>query len=278
MENRILIVDDEVDFVRSLQGMLETKSFHVLTACNRAQAELLAKLHKPDLAIIGTIIPRGDAFLLHLWLRQTPGLSDAPILVIDARPEEELTRGWRRDEGMRCEAEDYLTKPVEPAALMPRIEKLLDRATRKIRVLVVDDHAVVREGIRAMLSLQRDIQVVGDANNGKEAVEKAIELCPDVVLMDIVMPIMDGLEATRRIGKECPHARVLILTQYDDEKNVRDSAQAGAMGFILKTALSSRLLNGIRSLSQGKRFIENHADEYHSARLGTAPVKTNAAL
>ena len=276
MENRILITDDEYDFVRSLQRVLEAKSYQVSMACNRSQAEILAKSHKPGLVIIGTMMPRGDAFLLHLWFRQTPRFSEVPIIVINARPEDELTRGWRRDEGMRCEADDYLNKPIEPAALIPRIEKLLDRESTKIRVLVVDDHAVVREGIRAMLSLQRDIQVVGEAVNGKEAVEKTIDLCPDVVLMDIVMPIMDGLEATRRIGKKCPHARVLILTQYDDEKNVQASARSGAMGFILKTALSSRLLDGIRSLSQGKRFIENHAGEYHSARLGTTPVKTNA--
>jgi DNA-binding NarL/FixJ family response regulator len=263
MENRILIADDEFDFVRSLQRVLEAKHYQVVTACNRSQAEMLAKIHKPDLAIIGTMKPRGDAFLLHQWLRQTPDLNIS-ILIIDARPEDELTRGWRRDEGMRCDAEDFLTKPVEPSALVQRVEKLLDRETRKIRVLIADDHAVIREGIRAMLSLQKDMKVVGDAVDGKEAVAKTVKLCPDVVLMDIVMPVMDGLEATRRISKECPQAKVLILTQYDDEKNIKASAQAGAMGFILKTAVSSRLLDGIRSLSRGKRFIENHPPEYSS--------------
>jgi len=144
---------------------------------------------------------------------------------------------------------------VDPAALLPRIEKLLDRVTRRIRVLVADDHAMVRDGIRAVLALQRDMQVVGDAVNGREALEKTIELSPDVVLMDIVMPIMNGLEATRQICRECPQARVLMLTQYDDEENVLASNQVGALGFIPKTAVSSQLLTGIRSVNRGRRFM-----------------------
>ncbi len=250
----ILIVDNEIDFSQALEAALAAKSYQVVAADNRSRAEAVASVQRPDMVILGTIMPRGDAFLFHQWLKQTPRLSDLPVLVINACPEKELLCGWRREEGMRCDADDFLAKPVEPAALLPRIEKLLDRVTARIRVLVADDHAMVRDGIRAVLSLQRDIQVVGEAVNGRDALDKASQLSPDVVLMDIVMPVMNGLDAARQICKECPLARVLMLTQYDDEENVLASRQAGALGFIPKTAVSSQLLAGIRSVNQGKRF------------------------
>lgn len=261
MENNpiILIVDDEPDFAQALQATLEAKSYQVVTASNRSQAEAVARDQRPDLVVLGTIMPRGDAFLFHQWLKQTSQFSDMPILVINARREEELLKGWRRDEGMQCEADDFLAKPIEPATLVPRIEKLLDKVTRRIRVLVADDHTMVRDGIRAVLALQRDIQVVGDAVNGREALEKTVELSPDVVLMDIVMPMMNGLDATKQICMQCPQAKVLMLTQYDDEENVLASSQVGALGFIPKTAASSLLLTGIRSVSQGKQFMHSGA-------------------
>jgi CheY-like chemotaxis protein len=106
-------------------------------------------------------MPRGDAFLFHLWLKQTLGFSNLPIMVINAPPEKQVIKGWRMEEGMQCDAEDFLAKPVEPVALIPRIQRLLDKATRKIRVLIVDDHAVVRDGIRAVLDLQRDMKRSG---------------------------------------------------------------------------------------------------------------------
>jgi len=117
---------------------------------------------------------------------------------------------------------------------------------------------MVRDGIRAVLDLQRDMQVVGEAINGRDALEKTIELSPDVVLMDIVMPVMNGLDATKHLCKEC-QAKVLMLTQYDDEENILASSQAGALGFIPKTAVSSQLLAGIRSVNQGKRFVHTVA-------------------
>lgn len=208
--------------------------------------------------ILGTIMPRGDAFLFHKWMKQTLGFSNLPVMVINAPPEKQLIKGWRMDEGMQCDAEDFLAKPVEPAALIPRIQKLLDRATKKIRVLIVDDHAVVRDGVRSVLTLQRDMQVIGEAINGKEAIEKTAELLPDVVVMDIVMPIMNGLEAAKVICKNYKSAKVLMLTQYDDEENVLASRKIGAMGFIPKAAASSRLLTGIRSVARGDQsWIES---------------------
>lgn len=256
---RILIVDEEADFTQALQTVLTAKSYEVVITSHRQEAEAVAIARTPDMVVLGTIVPRGDAFLFHQWLKQTSRFSDVPILVINARREEGLVRGWRREEGMQCDADGFLTKPVDPAALLPRIEKLLDRVTKRIRVLVADDHAMVRDGIRAVLALQRDMQVVGDAVNGREALEKTIELSPDVVLMDIVMPIMNGLEAARQICRECPQARVLMLTQYDDEENVLASNQVGALGFIPKTAVSSQLLTGIRSVNRGRRFMHTVA-------------------
>jgi len=254
-KGRILIVDNEPDFVLALQTTLEASSYQVVAASNRNQAEAVARRQRPDLVVLGTIMPRGDAFLLHQWLKKTPWFSDVPILVINAPPEKQLICGWRREEGMQCDADLFLAKPIEPAAIVPWIEKLLDKATKKIRVLVADDHTVVRDGIRAVLTLQRDLEVVGEAVNGRDALEKTIQLLPDVVLMDIVMPVMNGLDATRQICKECQQVKVLILSQYDDEENILASTQAGALGFIPKTAVSSQLLDGIRTVSQGKRFM-----------------------
>jgi len=126
---------------------------------------------------------------------------------------------------------------------------------QKVRVLVVDDHTIVRDGICALLGLAGDIEVVGEAANGMEALEMVRKLMPDVVLMDIAMPIMGGLEATRRIRKEFPRTRVLALTQYDDREYVFPVIEAGAYGFISKTAASSELASGIRSVYRGDSFL-----------------------
>ncbi len=126
---------------------------------------------------------------------------------------------------------------------------------QKIRVLIVDDHTIVRDGISALLGLAGDIEVVGEAANGSEAIKMVKELQPNVVLMDISMPIMDGLEATRRICKEFPRTKVLVLTQYDDKEYVFPVIEAGASGFISKVAASSELTSGIRSVYQGDSYL-----------------------
>lgn len=126
---------------------------------------------------------------------------------------------------------------------------------QRIRVLVVDDHTIVRDGICALLALDGDIEVVGEAANGIEALKMVKELQPNVVLMDIAMPIMDGLEATRRICKEFPRTRVLILTQYDEKEYVLPVIEAGASGFISKVAASSELASGIRSVFWGDSYL-----------------------
>jgi DNA-binding NarL/FixJ family response regulator len=126
---------------------------------------------------------------------------------------------------------------------------------QKIRVLVVDDHTIVRDGICALLGLAGDMEVVGEAANGREALEMVRKLMPDVVLMDMAMPVMGGLEATRRVHKEFPKVKVLALTQYDDKAYVFPVIEAGASGFISKTAASSELASGIRSVHRGDSFL-----------------------
>jgi len=125
----------------------------------------------------------------------------------------------------------------------------------KIRVLVVDDHTIVRDGICALLALTGDMEIVGEAANGEEALDKVGELMPDVVLMDINMPVMGGLEATRRIHDEFPSIKVLALTQYDDKEYVFPIIEAGASGFISKTSASSDLGLAVRSVFQGDSFL-----------------------
>ena len=126
---------------------------------------------------------------------------------------------------------------------------------QKIRVLVVDDHTIVRDGICALLALAGDIEVVGEAINGNEALNKVRELSPDVVLMDIAMPIFGGLEATRRISKDFPRTKVIVLTQYDDKEYFFPVIESGASGFISKAAASSELTAGIRSVYRGDSYL-----------------------
>jgi DNA-binding NarL/FixJ family response regulator len=125
----------------------------------------------------------------------------------------------------------------------------------KIKVLVADDHTILRDGICALLALAEDMEVVGEASNGSEALEMVGKVNPDVVLMDIAMPIMNGLEAMLRLHKEFPRTRVLVLTQYDDREYVLPAIQAGALGFISKIAASSELISGIRSVYRGDSFL-----------------------
>src|SRR4030043_2052754 len=126
---------------------------------------------------------------------------------------------------------------------------------QKIKVLVVDDHTIIRDGICALLALAGDIEVVGEATNGSEAISKVGELNPDVVIMDIAMPVMGGLEATRRISKEFPKTKVLVLTQHDDKEYVFPVIESGASGFISKAAASSELVSGIRAVYRGDSYL-----------------------
>jgi len=130
---------------------------------------------------------------------------------------------------------------------------------KKIRVLIVDDHTLVRDGIRSLLALTADLEIVGEAANGREALEKVRRFMPDIVLMDLAMPIMSGLEATRRIRREFPATKVLALTQYDDSEYVIPIIEAGARGFVTKMSSSSELASAIQAVHKGDSFLSPSA-------------------
>lgn len=125
-----------------------------------------------------------------------------------------------------------------------------------IRVVLADDHSVVRKGVREFLEEEPDIDVVGEAGDGLQAVELAVELQPDVMVMDIKMPDLSGVDATRRIRKEAPKVRILALTAYDDDPYIFGLLEAGASGYVLKTAESRELIRAIRTVAAGQSALD----------------------
>ena len=126
---------------------------------------------------------------------------------------------------------------------------------KKIGVLLADDHAVVRQGLRALLEAEGDIVVVGEAENGRKAVSHAKKILPDVVVMDVAMPGMNGVEATRQIVRNIPSAKVLVLTSYGDEGYVAQLLEAGATGYLVKQTAAADLLKAIREVHHGNAFF-----------------------
>lgn len=126
----------------------------------------------------------------------------------------------------------------------------------KIRVLFVDDHEMVRIGVSAYLSSQSDIEVVGEASDGKEGVEKALELRPDIILMDLVMKEMDGIQATKNIIEQWPEAKIIIVTSFLDDEKVYPALEAGATSYMLKTSKASEIADAVRSTFHGQSVLE----------------------
>jgi DNA-binding NarL/FixJ family response regulator len=120
-----------------------------------------------------------------------------------------------------------------------------------IRLLLVDDQGIIREGLRSLLETKADLTIVGEAENGKAAVELALSLNPDVVLMDVRMPIMDGVAATRALTEQAPHIKVLVLTTFDDDEYVTKALRCGAKGYLLKDTPSAELADAIRTIYRG---------------------------
>src|SRR5512141_2807399 len=127
--------------------------------------------------------------------------------------------------------------------------------TKPIRILTVDDHPLLREGIAVLVASQADMKVVGEASNGREAVEQFRKLRPDVTLMDLRMPEMKGIDAIAAIRGECPNARIIVLTTYSGDVQILRALQAGARGYVLKSLLRKELLETIRAVSAGQKRI-----------------------
>lgn len=125
----------------------------------------------------------------------------------------------------------------------------------QIRILLADDHTILRDGIRALLADEPNMILVGEAEDGRSAVKLACELRPDVVIMDIAMPLLNGLEATRQIKRELPDTEVLILSMHDNEEYIRQVLAAGAMGYILKDAAARELINAIKTVRRGEAVL-----------------------
>jgi DNA-binding NarL/FixJ family response regulator len=128
-----------------------------------------------------------------------------------------------------------------------------------IRVLIADDHHVVRRGLLFFLKTQKDIEVIGEAKNGKEAIELTEKLQPDIVLMDLIMPVMDGIQATKRIKEKYPHIEILILTSFSDRNHVIPAIEAGAAGYQLKDIEPDELVESIRKIMRGENTLHAQA-------------------
>jgi DNA-binding NarL/FixJ family response regulator len=132
---------------------------------------------------------------------------------------------------------------------------------KKLRILIADDHGLVRRGARAVLRSRRGWRVVGEATNGREAVQKAIELKPDVAVVDIGMPEVDGIEVTRQMREAIPDIKVLVLSMHESEQMVHRALDAGAHGYILKSDLTDSLPKAVKAIAEGKRFLTPRVSE-----------------
>jgi DNA-binding NarL/FixJ family response regulator len=149
---------------------------------------------------------------------------------------------------------------------------------RKIRILTVDDHPLLREGIAAVIQGETDMQIVGEASNGREAIKAFLDLHPDITLMDLQMPDMNGIEAITKIRKEDSRANLIVLTTYGGDVLARRALKAGANGFILKSMIRRELLDAIRSVHAGRRYIPQQiaselADHYAEDELSDREVE-----
>jgi DNA-binding NarL/FixJ family response regulator len=148
----------------------------------------------------------------------------------------------------------------------------------KITVLLADDHTVVRQGLRALLQAEGDIEIVAEADNGRQAVQLAKKFLPDVVVIDIAMPLLNGLEATRQITHDIPSTRVLILSSYSDDEYVNQLTDAGAAGYLIKQTAANDLIKAIREAKKGNAFFspaisKRLLDHYRQSFLRGEPIK-----
>jgi DNA-binding NarL/FixJ family response regulator len=152
------------------------------------------------------------------------------------------------------------------------------KAMSKMKILLADDHTVVRQGLKALLAAEDDIEIVGEADNGRQAVQMAKKFLPDVIVMDIAMPVLNGLEATRQITRSLPSAKVLILSSYSDDEYVQQLTQAGAAGYLVKQTAANDLLKAIREAYRGNAYFspsiaKRLRDQCREAFVSGQPVR-----
>jgi len=155
----------------------------------------------------------------------------------------------------------------------------MEKTKVQIKVLLADDHTVVRQGLKVLLEAESDISIVGEAETGRQAVRLTLKLLPDVVVMDVAMPLLNGLEAARQIIKEVPTTRVLILSSYSDDEYVHQVTEAGAAGYLLKQTAATDLITAIREARRGNAFFspaisKRLLDNYREAFMKGAPAGT----
>jgi DNA-binding NarL/FixJ family response regulator len=152
-----------------------------------------------------------------------------------------------------------------------------------IRILLVDDQALFREGLNTLLSVHDDIDVVGEAENGEAALEMAAQTNPDVILMDLRMPVLDGVAATRRLAQTQPDSSVIVLTTFDDDEHIFDGLRAGAVGYLLKDVSSDKLVEAIRAAASGQSFLQPSVaarviNEFTRMTLSQSPTASTQPL
>ena len=143
-----------------------------------------------------------------------------------------------------------------------------------IKIIIADDHPVVRSGLRALLSSQSDFEIVGEANNGEEAARLAISLVPDLILMDLQMPILDGIAATKRIRDKLPKANILVLTTYEADADILLALEAGAMGYLLKDTPPEQLFQAVRNAASGEMALAPRVAQKLTQRLTNSSKNT----
>src|SRR5437764_5355650 len=166
------------------------------------------------------------------------------------------------------------TQPDQPATGNASENESINR---QIRVILADDHALVREGTRRLLEAESDVEVVAEAASGEEAVEAVQRLHPDIAIIDIAMPGIGGIQATREIKSYCPETAVLILSAYDDEPYLIALLEAGAAGFLLKNVHGQELINAIRAVSRGESVLQSSLTEKMLRRLSSRNSAAQAA-
>ncbi len=147
-----------------------------------------------------------------------------------------------------------------------------------INVFLADDHAVVRDGMSALIEIEQNIHVVGTAGNGRQALKQIEKIKPDIAVMDIAMPELNGIDATRLISKNCPTVKVIMLSMHDSSEHIYQALKAGAMGYLLKESAGKEVVTAIRAVSEGRRYLNDRIQEMliedYTSNRNTAPEKS----